>query len=326
MSGRSVSRSFVSPSTRNDHRGRGRRRGRDDGGASTGGSATGAARRDAARRSRSGDGCAVSNSTPGRTTIVGIGSGAFRMTAVAAATVAAGVAATLAASSSAGSSTGVATLGNSAGEFRRRDRRGGMSATDGVSLTTTDDRRLSAATASASISTRISRRFRRGRRLRRRRRVSARPLSARGLRRVPPSEPAVAFGAAGVLRRTAPSARSLSLRPAASFAATFGAAARVDARPSFGAFRFFAGAPTFASTSGATGACGSSSGGAAHRRCAPAFDASGDALADFFPRSTGFAPGSAGTSPSIGVRSPEYFELSSRVVCAGCFARARRAF
>ena len=54
-------------------------------------------------------------------------------------------------------------------------------------------------------------------------------------------------------------------------------------------------------------------------------DASGDALADFFPRSTGFAPGSAGTSPSIGVRSPEYFEPISRVDCAGCFARSTRA-
>jgi hypothetical protein len=99
-------------------------------------------------------------------------------------------------------------------------------------------------------------------------------------------------------------------------AGAFGATARVAARPSFGAFVPFAGAAArLASTSGATGACGSSSGGAGG-----VCDREAGALAAFFPRSIGFAPGNDGTSPSMGVRSPEYFEANSRVVCDVCLA------
>ena len=69
---------------------------------------------------------------------------------------------------------------------------------------------------------------------------------------------ATGFGAAGA----SDDAGGAAACGAAGGVAIFGAAGRVEARPSFGAFRLFDGAPMFASTSGATGDCGSSSGGA----------------------------------------------------------------
>jgi hypothetical protein len=182
---------------------------------------------------------------------------------------------------------------------------GGMSATDGVSLTTTSIGGWPTGVA-FDFDVDFATAFGFG---------GAAGFGAAALRVVAVAFGAATFGAAGLVA----GAFTALCSTAASFATTLGVA-RVDARPSFGAFRVFAGAAALASTSGSTGACGSSSGGAGTGTDAAGVDAGGDALAGFFPRNTGFAPGRAGTSPSIGVRSPEYFEPSSRVDCAGCFA------